>query len=81
MLAGDEIDPVELFEMHEWVCHLCSEIIERHRRCPDKWAGTIDHVIPLSRGGTHTWDNVKPAHAICNFSKSDAVLTDTYAMV
>lgn len=74
MLAGDEIDPVELFEKCEWICHLCLAEIERHRRCPDKWAATIDHVVPLSLGGQHTWDNVKAAHAICNWTKSNAIV-------
>lgn len=32
---------------------------------------SIDHVIPLAKGGTHTWDNVKLAHRICNSIKSD----------
>lgn len=27
---------------------------------------TIDHVIPLSKGGSHTWDNVKVACGECN---------------
>jgi 5-methylcytosine-specific restriction endonuclease McrA len=34
-------------------------------------AATIEHVQPLTHGGTHTWDNVKPAHAKCNFDKGD----------
>lgn len=32
---------------------------------------TIDHIIPLSKGGGHTWDNVQVAHAICNSKKRD----------
>ena len=32
---------------------------------------TIDHVFPLSKGGTHTWDNVRLAHMICNSLKRD----------
>jgi len=32
---------------------------------------SIDHVQPLAKGGTHTWDNVKLAHRICNSIKSD----------
>lgn len=27
---------------------------------------TIDHIIPLSKGGTHTWNNVAIAHMYCN---------------
>jgi 5-methylcytosine-specific restriction endonuclease McrA len=32
---------------------------------------TIDHIIPLSKGGTHTWDNVQLAHMMCNSGKRD----------
>lgn len=37
-------------------------------------ATTIDHVIPRSKGGGHTWDNVVAACAPCNFKKSDKFL-------
>lgn len=33
--------------------------------------GTMDHVIPRSRGGTHTWDNVVLACSKCNQKKAD----------
>lgn len=32
---------------------------------------SIDHVKPLSKGGRHSWDNVKLAHFVCNSLKSD----------
>lgn len=32
---------------------------------------SIDHIKALSKGGTHTWDNVKLAHFICNSKKRD----------
>lgn len=81
MLAGDDIDPVALFERDNWLCHLCEEPIQPHRRCPDPLAATIDHVVPLSLGGRHTWDNVKAAHAFCNFRKSNKVVLDTHDMI
>lgn len=34
---------------------------------------TIDHIVPLSKGGTHTWDNVRLAHMICNSLKGDKI--------
>ncbi len=34
-------------------------------------APTVDHIIPLARGGTHTWSNVQLAHHLCNSKKSD----------
>lgn len=32
---------------------------------------SIDHVVPLSRGGKHSWDNVRLAHRRCNTAKRD----------
>lgn len=39
-------------------------------------AENIDHVIPRSRGGTHTWDNVVAACKPCNARKEDRLLTE-----
>ena len=33
--------------------------------------GTIDHVVPKSRGGTHSWENVVLACTRCNQKKAD----------
>jgi 5-methylcytosine-specific restriction endonuclease McrA len=38
---------------------------------------TIDHVIPRSRGGSHTWDNVVIACEKCNGRKGDKYLSET----
>jgi hypothetical protein len=37
-------------------------------------AESIDHVVPRSRGGTHTWDNVVAACRRCNTHKEDRYL-------
>ena len=39
--------------------------------CGTKKDLTLDHVIPRSRGGRHTWDNVVTACSRCNSHKSD----------
>lgn len=31
---------------------------------------SIDHILPVSKGGTHTWDNVQLAHMDCNSFKN-----------
>lgn len=37
-------------------------------------ATTIEHIVPRSKGGQHTWDNVVAACAPCNFEKADKFL-------
>lgn len=34
----------------------------------------LDHVIPVSKGGTHTWSNVQTGCASCNQVKSNSIL-------
>ena len=48
-------------------------------RCQYCGAGAenIDHVIPRSKGGTHTWDNVVAACRPCNARKEDRLLSET----
>jgi len=43
--------------------------------CPSK-AETIDHVVPRSRGGTHTWENCVACCARCNHKKADKLLAE-----
>lgn len=38
---------------------------------------TLDHVIPRSKGGPHTWDNVVTACETCNSTKGDRLLHET----
>ncbi|MFC9724785.1 HNH endonuclease [Bacillus cereus] len=35
---------------------------------------SIEHIIPVSKGGTHTWDNVKLDHRKCNYLKSNEMI-------
>lgn len=39
---------------------------------------TIDHIIPMSKGGGHVWNNVQVAHAICNSIKRDSIEVDAH---
>lgn len=39
-------------------------------------ATSIDHVIPRSRGGQHSWDNVVAACRRCNHVKADRTLAE-----
>jgi 5-methylcytosine-specific restriction endonuclease McrA len=39
-------------------------------------ATSLDHVIPKSRGGPHTWDTVVSACAKCNHTKADRAITE-----
>lgn len=49
-------------------CHLCrTDVLEADLH--------FDHVIPLSKGGSHSNENISVAHSWCNSSKNNRVLT------
>ena len=52
-------------------CHICGEEIDLSLPRTSRMGLTIDHVIPLAKGGSDEMDNLKPAHWICNNRKSD----------
>ena len=48
-----------LFERDGRRCHLCrKKMLRKH--------ASVDHLIPLSQGGDHSWVNVALAHHSCN---------------
>jgi 5-methylcytosine-specific restriction endonuclease McrA len=63
-----------------YTCHICDEPTDptaTHIMGQPGWERYphIDHVIPLSRGGSDTLDNVRTAHAECNLLKGHSVDT------
>lgn len=60
-------------ERDHWVCHICSRPIEASIAVRRTESPTIDHVIPLSRGGTDDESNLKAAHWSCNCRKGTKI--------
>lgn len=67
----DNIDPYIVFERDGWKCGICGMPVDSDLEFPDLKSASLDHIVPLAEGGTHTWDNVQLAHLICNSEKSD----------
>jgi len=64
--AGESIDVAELGVRDGWICGICGEPVLPYLSSPDPRCPSIDHVIPISHGGAHSWDNVQLAHVVCN---------------
>lgn len=61
----------QVYERDHWTCQLCRKPVARDQVVPHPQAPTLDHVIPLARGGTHEPANVQLAHYLCNSIKTD----------
>lgn len=65
---------MEIAERDKFICGLCSRLVDVQLPYNDPFAATIDHVIPLSRGGGDVRSNVQLAHRTCNTAKGNRVL-------
>ena len=59
-------------------CHICFKPIDfdapRQAYISKGWELGLqfDHLIPLSKGGPDTLENIRPSHAICNMKKRNS---------
>ena len=70
---AERIESLEIFDRDRWVCGICLCSVPKDVHVQHPHAATLDHIIPLSKGGTHTHDNVQLAHRQCNTLKSDTL--------
>ena len=61
--------PSEVYERDGWICQLCDLPIDREAVKPHPLSPSIDHIIPIARGGEHSLRNVQAAHLGCNVRK------------
>lgn len=58
------------------VCAICGNLVDKKLRFPNPMCATVDHIIPVSRGGHPSdIDNLQLAHLCCNRAKSDKLIT------
>ena len=66
----------KLIKRDKGKCAICGKRVDIKADPNSDMYPSIDHVFPVSKGGTHTWDNVQLAHRGCNSDKSDKVLIE-----
>lgn len=65
----ERVIPGVVFERDAGICGICGEMVDPARF-------HIDHIVPLVRGGEHSYANVQVAHPHCNHVKSDKLLVE-----
>lgn len=86
-LIDKDITLKRLYERDHGTCYLCGEKCDWEDKeerdgtiiCGDRYP-SVEHVIPLSKGGEHSWENVRLAHRICNTRKRDRIPSTTSSL-
>ena len=63
-VPSERIERQRVYNRDKGICGIC-------RRRVSVKQFSIDHIIPLARGGHHRYTNVQIAHPICNSRKQD----------
>lgn len=74
--AAETFAPLDVHTRDEWTCQLCQQPIDPAVAWPDPMSPSVDHIVPLSKGGAHAMINVQSAHLSCNSSKGDRVIME-----
>jgi len=63
--SAGPVDFAEILKRDGDICYLCGERPKKRH---------FDHVIPLSKGGAHSMENIKVACSTCNLKKGARIL-------
>jgi 5-methylcytosine-specific restriction endonuclease McrA len=65
----EAVDPAIVWARDNGKCHICGK-----RADPDDWH--LDHLVPVSLGGDHSYANVAVSHPLCNMRKGNRSAND-----
>lgn len=68
----EEVRSLVVLERDDGVCGICGGDV-------DPFNFHVDHIIPLSLGGEHSYANVQTAHPLCNQTKGNRMPEEAYA--
>ena len=73
-MRGAFIAPVDrkaIYKRDNYTCQLCGKKVKMDKKRPDPMSPSIDHILPLSKGGTHEPRKVQLTHLRCNLRKQN----------
>jgi 5-methylcytosine-specific restriction endonuclease McrA len=69
LIIAESILTADIIKRDGGLCQICGEPVEMSSNYCSALYPTLDHIIPVSKGGPHTKDNVQLAHRLCNLRK------------
>lgn len=71
LVATEFVSVKVLHERDGGRCQICRKAVDITLAWPHRKCATIDHIVPLSKGGADTYQNTQLAHLSCNSGKSN----------
>lgn len=71
--VGGRFTSIQVFNRDGWVCGICGSEVDGSLKYPDPLSASLDHVIPVSKGGSHSLSNVQCSHLSCNVRRGAAI--------
>lgn len=68
-----DIDLKEIHARNNYKCSICHKKVLFDKQFPHPLSPSLDHIIPLSKGGATAMQNLNLAHLSCNISKKNKI--------
>ena len=76
MKADTAVEPIvneRVFDRDGWVCGICAEPVHPDEKWPHPRSASLDHIVPLSLGGAHVYENVRLTCLRCNVARGNRI--------
>jgi 5-methylcytosine-specific restriction endonuclease McrA len=74
--AGERFTKLDVVQTHGSTCYLCGDEVLFDRSQPRRLWPSLDHVVPIFHGGSHTMSNCRVVHYACNARKGARLLVE-----
>ena len=74
-VASERFVAADVFVRDGWLCGVCGGVVDPSTSHPHPESASLDHIVPLARGGAHAADNAQCAHLVCNIRKGARLTT------
>ena len=71
MKRGEKIEVDVLVLRDGFDCQICHEPIDWSKRGSRSLSPSLDHIVPISKGGEHVYENCRMVHFGCNSKKGN----------
>lgn len=72
-VAHEAVNPYTVFRRDKWTCQHCGYVTPKWLRGLGAEGPTLDHILPVAKGGAHSYANTQCLCSECNSKKRDRI--------